>query len=160
LCCCVLLLGCGGNASRFGQRSLAVLAGATKVEVFRIDPREEAFEHKAGERRIGGYLITAQGYDQGQDFADRLAEILQDDKTFTNDYAKCFNPGVAYRVWKDAQAVEVLLCFMCDNLYCGPPTDRANETASFLGSPRRADLLRLTKEAFPDDKDIQALKDK
>ena len=69
-----------------------------------------------------------------------------------------FDPGVGFRVWKDDQAVEILICFGCNNLYCGPPTNRARENAAFGSSPRRSYLVRLAKEAFPDDKAIQRLK--
>jgi hypothetical protein len=34
------------------------------------------------------------------------------------------------------------------------------ENGSFKGSPRREDLVRLAKETFPDDKEIQALEEK
>jgi hypothetical protein len=137
--------------------------GATKVEVFRIDGEGEHVppaKLKAGEKTIGGYLVMGQGPDQGPAFADRLAEVLNDPGTYTKNYAKCFWPGVAFRVWKDGECEEVLICFMCDNLYRGPPKDFVMENASFNGSPRRRDLLRLAKEALPDDAAIQAIKDK
>jgi hypothetical protein len=64
---------------------------------------------------------------------------------------------VGFRAWKEEEAVDVLICFTCDNLYCGPPTDQAKENAGFRGSPRRDDLLQLAKEAFPEDAEIQSL---
>jgi hypothetical protein len=141
-----------------------VFADASKVEVFRLDGKEfskdEGGPLKKG-RRVGGFLVTAQGKDQGRKFAGKLLDILNDNKTYTNKYALCFWPGIAFRVWKEEECVEVLICFLCDNLYCGPPPKgMANENASFVGSPRRADLVRLAKEAFPDDKEIQGLVDK
>jgi hypothetical protein len=179
LSCPVLLLGCGfGNPTERerldsppGQTDLdsqsvknhldsktrPVFAEATKVEVFRLDGKDSSGEGK----RLGGYLVTARGQDQGREFARKLLDILNDDKTYTDEFAKCFWPGVAFRVWKDQEVIEVLLCFLCDNFYCGPPQKGlANENASFGGSPRRADLVRLAKAAFPDDKAIQALKEK
>ena len=156
----VLLLGCGARQGRLDRRTRAVLAGATKVEVFRLDGESEMKPKVAGERRIGGFLVTAQGQDQGKELADKLTAILSDEQTCTDNYAKCFWPGVAFRVWKGEETVEVLICFKCDNLYHGPPKDAAVYNASFLGSPRRPDLLRLVKEAFPDDKEVQGLKDK
>ena len=55
--------------------------------------------------------------------------------------------------------MDVIICFRCGNFYYGPPTDWAKENACFRGSPRTGDLVRLAKEAFPDDEKIQALKE-
>ena len=153
----LLLLGCGHH---FDGRTDAVLAGATKVEVFRIDSdmRPEAWKHYPEDaKRIGGYPVTAQEADQGKRFADKLAGVLSDGRTYSTMYAGCFNPGVAFRVWKGDESVDVVICFQCENFYCGPPQAEEMENASFHGTPARARLVRLAKEAFPDDQDIQAL---
>lgn len=157
----VVLIGCGGAAKKhFDDRTIAILSGATKVEVFRTDGYNDiatAKEKKPDEKRMGGYLVTAQGQDQGKEFAAKLSKILFDDRTYSNARAKCFWPGVAYRVWKDQECIDVLICFKCDNLYCGPPIERTFENASFWDSPLRSELVGLAKQAFPEDKQIQAL---
>jgi hypothetical protein len=164
-----VLLGCAdaprpdakGLASNYTDRTKAILSGATKVEVFRLDGEDLDLGGKTqatGERRIGGYRVTGQGPDQGREFAVRLAAVLSDEKTYTDRFAACFWPGVAFRVWKDEECVEVLICFKCQNFYCGPPKEAAMETASFSGSPARQRLLRLAKEAFPNDAEVQALR--
>ncbi len=162
LLCGMILVGCGAGKNRLGSRTMAVLAGATKVEVFRLDGQEIFFAPQPrpeGEKRVGGYLVTAQGQDQGKEFADRLADILADERTYSDARPTCFRPGVAFCVWKGEEVVDVLLCFQCSNFYCGPPKDPADDNACFKDSPRRPDLVRLAKEAFPDDKEIQALKE-
>lgn len=162
----VFLLGCGGGKGRLDWLTRGVLAGATKVEAFRIDAKNgpetspEDRRRVEGERRIGYWLITAQGRDQGKEFADKLAGILLDDKNYSDTFADCFEPGVAFRVWKGQESVDVVICFHCDNIYCGPPKPVEMENASLWDSPARARLVRLAKEAFPDDKDIQALEEK
>ncbi len=138
-----------------------VLAGATRVEVFRTEGMKEPPDGRrrtAGGPRIGGFLIIGRGQDQGKDFAARLADILFARDTYSWSYAACYMPGVAFRVWKGEEAVDVLICFKCDNFYCGPPTDQARETASFHGTLARSRLIRLAQQAFPDDKEIQELK--
>ena len=143
-------------------RTRAVLAGATRVEVFRTDGKNGPWIGKPrspGETRIGGFLVTARGQDRGKEFAAGLADVLLARRTYSWAYAGCYWPGVAFRVWKDEEAVEVLICFECNNFYCGPPTDRARDTASFVGSPLRPRLVRLAREAFPDDKEIQGLEE-
>jgi hypothetical protein len=151
---CLLLLNGGA------RRAAAKIAGASRVEVFRLDgmsPRTSP--PTIGARTIGGFPVTARGADQGGAFADRLAGLLSRPSTYSYAFAGCFWPGVAFRVWKGEECTEVLICFQCDNLYAGPPQDRAMENASFAGSPRRRDLVRLAKEAFPDDPEIQALEE-
>jgi hypothetical protein len=157
---CLALLGCG--TGRLDRRTRTILAGATKVEVFRIDARglpKASQPRPEGQRRISGFRVTVQRHDQDKEFAARLLEILADEKTHTDRFVKCFDPGVAFRVWKGDEVVDVLLCFKCNNFYCGPPKEFPSENGSFLGSPRRTDLVRLVKEAFPDDMEIQLLKE-
>jgi hypothetical protein len=139
----------------------AVLAGATKVEVFRTDGTNGPFDERPrapGEERIGGFRVTARGQDRGPEFAARLADVLLDGRTYSAARLACYWPGVAFRVWYGEEWVEVLICFHCDNLYCGPATERVPRTASFHSTAARARLVRLAKEAFPDE-EVQGLKE-
>ena len=159
----LLLCGCGAHKGLPDRHTTAILSGATKVEVFRIDGLMDppnAKPIKPGDPTVGGYAILARGKDQSSEFATKLADVLADDKTYADAYAKCFWPGVAFRVWKGEESVDVLICFICENIYIGPSTDKqVMENASFVGSPNRKRLVRLAKEAFPDDKEVQALND-
>jgi hypothetical protein len=149
---------------RLGDKTIAILQGATRVEVFRIDPDESAKRAK----RIGGYAITVTGKEQNKEFTGKLADVLLDDGTYVGDQAKCFEPGVAFRLWKDKESVEVVICFHCANLKL--TAKGANGDALDGGDSKKiggfggdkgsyGSLAKLAKEAFPDDKDIQALKD-
>jgi hypothetical protein len=163
-----MVLGCADGPTGkkpFNGRTADILAGATKVEVFRIDGGwDESGGHdpKAvgpGEPSVGGYAITVHGSDQGPTFAAKLNEVLSDPKTYTDQFAKCFWPAVAFRVWKGEEFVDVVICFKCHNFYIGPLTDKpVMENGSFSGSRNASRLLRLAKEAFPDDKEIHELK--
>ena len=148
-----------------GDKTIAILQSAARVEVFRIDPDDSA----KGPKRIGGYAITATGKELDKEFTGKLADVLLDDATYFGDQAKCFEPGVAFRLWKDKESVEVVICFHCANLKLtakgvkGDAIDddghpKSGGFGSTEGSYGR--LAKLAKEAFPDDKDIQALKDK
>jgi hypothetical protein len=149
---------------RLGDNTVAILQGATRVEVFRIDPDNSA----KGAKRIGGYAITATEKEQGQEFTGKLADALLDDATYFGDQAKCFEPGVAFRLWKEKESVEVVICFHCANLKLttnGAKGDAINDgghpkSGAFGGDKGSyGRLAKLAKEAFPDDKDIQTLKD-
>jgi hypothetical protein len=157
-----LMSGCdapqGDRLSRTVSASGAdILKGATRVEVFRVDPNRD--RTKDAKANIGGYGVISTGKEQGETFARRLADILLGNSVTTN-VKKCgLQPVVAYRLWKDKQSLEVLVCFRCDVLWphvvgeMGTPGPY--EYQDF--DPVRAKLLALTKEAFPDDKKIQAL---
>jgi hypothetical protein len=146
------------GGGRLDRRTRAILEGATRVEVFRLDGKNGPQPAAEGEERIGGFLVTARGKDQGKEFAGELADILADEKTYSRGGEACFWPGVAFRVWKGEECVEVLVCFLCDNFYCGPPAPGEGVKGSFHGTPARARLVRLAQEAFPEDKEIQGLK--
>jgi hypothetical protein len=77
-------MGCGSSKGRLDSRTSAILSGATKVEVFRIDGGKDSSDQtttKPGDLTVGGYPIIARGADQGPDFARQLADVLDDDKT-------------------------------------------------------------------------------
>jgi hypothetical protein len=165
----LLVLGCGlavcicGNRAwgehRLDDRTSAILKRADKVEVFYVDGSWPPKSPAPGEKAIGGWRVTSQGRDQGPEFATRLADILADEASYSQTFAGCFYPGVAFRVWSGEDCVDCILCFYCDNFYLGPPVEGrfAYETASFYDTPARRRLVRLAKEAFPDDPDIQNL---
>jgi hypothetical protein len=153
------MVGCNSSVKgRLDQRTLAVLAGATRVEAFRVLKRHTSEEEPKVKKRIGGFLLNPKGKALGKEFAKELADILSDDRTYSNAWAACFEPGVAFHAWKGDERIDILICFMCDNLYCGPPVENAGENVSFVGTPARAQLVRLVKQAFPEDQEIQSLK--
>jgi hypothetical protein len=158
------MLGCKSSesaetntAKRLDQGILAILEGATRVEAFRVLNLQTLKEEPKVKRRIGGFLVTPRGRTLGKEFGKELAGILSDDRTYSSAWAGCFNPGVAFYVWKGDERIDILICFVCENLYCGPPAENAHENVSFVGSPARAQLVRLVKQAFPEDKEIQGL---
>ena len=140
-----------------GEATIAVLQGATKVEAFRIEPEPEKLDGSL----IGGYPIKATGKQQNKEFAARLTTVLLDEKTLFGRQAKCFEPGIAFRLWKDKESVEVMICFDCKNLRLDTRNADGKQVKSTTGAfgPDIQPLLKLAKEAFPDDKEIQAIKE-
>lgn len=89
---------------------------------------------------------------QGKKFAARLAALLLDEKTYSAEGKFCEpNPGVAFRLWKGKQHVDVTLCFECNML-------QVNSVGGDFDHVRPA-LVTLAKEAFPDDAKIQKLQE-
>lgn len=143
---------------QLGEAGVALLKGATKVEAFRIDPKGGATEN-----HIAGHKILSKGSEKlDKDFAGRLGLVMTDEKTYTGTQARCFIPGVAYRVWKEKASAEVLICFACTNhrVIVKDADGKVVKQGGGGFGPDVAPLLKLAKEAFPGDKEIQEFKEK
>jgi hypothetical protein len=146
--------GCGDGISREGR---AVLREGTRVEVFRVS--SEPSRQPTGGPTIGRYPVLSQGKDLGPDFAARLADAVLGHPELDK---KCgIQPGVAFRVWRGDQCVEVLVCFKCDVLamHLGNGDWDWNSNMLRAFGSARAKLLALCKEALPDDPVIQGQPD-
>jgi hypothetical protein len=145
-----------------GKETLEVLLGATRVEGFRVNP--EQVKPPTDQKTIGGYPITATGQEQGKEFAKAIRHILFNEKTYLFDTTKrcAFAPGVAFRLWKGDEAVEVLLCFSCDELevIVKDPTGKELRRVREDSDPMRPALVGLAKKAFPKDPELQKLKER
>ena len=142
-----------------GDKATAILAKATRVQAFRISAEETG---KVGDDYIAGHRITAKGKKLGEEFAEKMTKTLFDEKTYDGQSAKCFEPGVAFRVWAGKEAVEVIICFRCTNFQVqvmGEKKD-SDEVREFGFGPGLEPFLALAREAFPDDREIQGLKSK
>ena len=144
-----------------GERVVGILASASRVEVFRVFP-EKPTEPMGKE--CGGYPVISTGKERDREFAAKVAAILFDEKTYDFEKAKkCeFQPGVGLRLWRDKDWVDVTFCFSCDELEVSSkkPDEKELRTSHEDFDAARPALVKLVKEAFPDDKEIQGLADK
>jgi hypothetical protein len=138
-----------------GQRVVSILSAPTKVEAFRVDP-EARHDWAKGTAKV-----------LGPDSPAALSAVLLNENTYRWEGdnpvgMRCvFQPGVAYRFWKDQEAVSVLVCFKCSEVAF--ETDNAEDKDRRIGraiwAQLRPEIVQLTKQIFPDDKAIQAIKD-
>jgi hypothetical protein len=144
-----------------GERPVGIIAGVTKVEVFRVNP-EKPTEPMGKE--CGGYPIISTAKEQTREFGLKIAAIVFDEKTYDWEKAKrcMFEPGVGFRLWREKDWVDVVICFHCDEIEIStiPPGEKDRKVSHEDCDAARAALVKLCKEAFPDDKEIQGLKDK
>jgi hypothetical protein len=139
----------------YREQVVSILKGATRVEVFRVAPRPDAKASKT----IDHYPVTTTGKEQGQEFASKLSAILMG-KGVVKSRKECgLDPGVGFRIWKGREAVDVVVCFKCDVLRVRLMNE---DSKDFNFGMRDFDdvrpaLLRLAKEAFPMDEEIQSL---
>jgi len=137
-----------------GQRVVALLKETTKIEAFRVDPKARRDWAKGPATELD------------KDFAAQVSRVLLDENTYrweggTPIGLRCiFVPAVAYRFWKDKEFVSVLVCFKCSEVafQSDNPDDKADPFRRAIMAKLRPEIVKLTKQAFPDDKDIQALK--
>lgn len=86
-------------------------------------------------------------------FAARLSKVLLDPSTYNGDNDLCFKPGIAYDFHNGQKYVRVKICFGCKHVQIG---DKLLNLDPKLGVPP---LIRLSKEAFPDLKWVQEMKE-
>jgi hypothetical protein len=154
-----------------GDPAVAVLAGATKVEVFRLEKTPTRPPKPAG---IGAdefqFAVTATGKVRGEEFAAKVRDLLFDPATRTPSGASGFRGDVGFTVWKDKESVTVVVDFegsqflVVDRDAAGK--ERRVAYGGFLfdakgGFDKGALFDRvkgLTVDAFPDDADLKKLK--
>ncbi|NUN47312.1 MAG: hypothetical protein HUU15_00605 [Candidatus Brocadiae bacterium] len=145
-----------------GESVVSILWSADRVECFRVHPEKPP---EPMGKECGGYPITATAEGRKADFARSIADILFDERTYLFDTAKrcAFEPGVGFRFWiREKEHVELLLCFHCDELevHYLPPGAREPKTAREDFDPARPALVRIVKDGFPKDEEIQKLEEK
>jgi hypothetical protein len=144
-----------------GERATGIVDSADRIDVFRIESTGRWREKKDDDRSFAGYPLLATAKPQGREYILRLANILKDDSNYEWGFNKqCgFNPGIGYRIWSGNASFIVVICLQCDDI--GVIPDETNPTNIHIQSAdhARPALLQLAKQAFPDDKELAALKD-
>lgn len=137
------------------RSATSILRNGTRAEAFRVSPK---YSPERTDITIGGYPIIATGAELGPEFVARLATVLRRWGVSKGSKKCTFEPGVAFRVWSGDRALDVLICFECDELWTHVVGDTGSSDDDVLDfAPVRADLVTLVKEAFPDNAKIQAL---
>lgn len=113
--------------------------------------------------KMNEFAVTAKGKTQGQQFARLLATLLFDEKTYMGAAKGCiFRPGVAFRVWKGNEFINVLICYSCREikLFKTDQQQERNAETDIWFDSAQSEFIMLAQEAFPDDQEIQALREK
>ena len=145
-----------------GEQVVETLSAPTKVQTFRLASRSEgpASPATGPTESLHGYRVAAAGPELDAAFGSRVATALFDPGSYQFDSAKAceFDPGVAFRVWKGREHLDVLLCFSCSEfrVYHPQPGGQVRRVGEDFDDNRRA-FVRLAKEAFPADPAINRL---
>jgi hypothetical protein len=154
-----------------GERTIAVLSGATRVEVFRL---EKQLGPKATPKTIGTdklqWTITATGKEKDKEFAAKVRALLFDEATRTLSGASGFRGDVAFRLWKDKESVTVIIDFDGSQFLIVTRDAEGKELHTAFGGflfdakgefdkgELFARVKALAVEAFPDDARLKGLK--
>lgn len=154
-----------------GERTVAVLAGATKVEAFRLEKQPAA---TPGKDTVGvdglQWPVTARGKELGAGFAAKVRDLLFDEATLQPSGAGGARGWVAFRLWRQKESVTVVVDFEGSHLYVATRDAAGKQTGTALGGflfdakgefddgTLFGRVKALALEAFPEDAGIKALK--
>ena len=150
----------------------SILVGADRVETFRLiedadierTPAELAEEQAASSgphvKKLDDYTILRVGPLQSRSFAAGLVGALSK-VNGPGMMTQCFSPGVGYRVWEGQAHVDLCVCFYCSGveIITKDATHKiVYQEHGSLGRSRAA-FLALSRQAFPNDAALAAVKD-
>jgi C-terminal peptidase prc len=136
---------------RVGEEAVAILSGATRVEVFSMSTSSQ----QDREDGIGGYALVSKGKDQGKKFAGELVDALfrlRDYRDGSDSKKGHLLPVVGLRLWKKKDYVEVLIAAGDE---VGVYTRDRKRFAFADSKAVRAALFRLASKALPGDKYVK-----
>ncbi len=135
-----------------GRRTMAILRGATRVDVHRLGTLSTDGKLDAAPSPASDGVATL-----GAPFAQRIADVLLDDKSYMFEVAKMciFQPGVRFQFWKGAESVGVNVCFVCNEIAV-QNLDAAELRIDDI-DPIRRKLLAFARDALPEDLELRTL---
>lgn len=136
-----------------------ILGDRAPTEIRRIIPSETPTNLRLeGIDFIAAYEVIGEPTPLASDQATTVRELTTDPAAFDSDgEATCkFRPGVAVRYGADADVIDLLVCFACDEVATVPLGGEVTQLATMPQSSRDA-LLSLAKAALPRDEAIQEL---
>jgi hypothetical protein len=146
------------------ERNRRVYREATALEVHRIEAEDgltlrgcgyprpvRGADPSSAELRFGARVGTS------FEVTRNLTYVLLEPGNLRGPVAKgcAFKPGVLVRAWDDPDAVDVVLCFECNDLVvyrAGRPVGESDF------APGRKSLVAAVKAALPDDPAIRSLR--
>lgn len=172
LLCCVLAAGSVLFVLLFGRdmrkefpsNVWRIVAAPDKVEVLRtkVPLEDDKFPPMHGMPLFGADIVSGT-VTPTPEWIDELRKAIASRGSYLWGLDKlCLpQPGVAVRFTREGEQADLLLCFECEMLSLGmTPPPGGGEHQKWLDFDRvNAKLVRLAKQALPDDAEIQSLKE-
>ena len=127
--------------------------------VFCLAAEEDAVLSGPHAQFLDNHAVLRVAPPQGQAFAATLRSALAQAGAEENG-VMCFDPGVGYRVWKGQSHTDICVCFYCEAVEIITKDARhkiLHQSRTDMGHARAA-FLALSRQAFPQDKALMALK--
>jgi len=142
-----------------GAAALDTVLHATQVDAYRLDAHSYVEDTSSGANRMHGYQITAGPVKLVPTQARAFSRLLTTpvSEFFRDAHKACIlQPGIGLRFTKAEHVIDILLCFSCDE-FAIYEDGRSINTEDF--DDVRPQLVKLAKQLYPNDKEIQALTD-
>lgn len=136
-----------------------IIGDRPATEIRRIIPSETPANLRLPELTyVADFEVLGQPDALTADQTATLAKLIADPAAFDADgEATCkFRPGVALRFGTAPDAIDLLVCFACDEV-AAVPSGQGIEQLALMPQSSRDVLLNLSKEALPNDEAIQEL---
>ena len=161
-----------------GRTAVQILQAGDRVEVFVVGPQPVGARGYADDNTgyelppgtpptIRRYPVRRVGASQGRAFAQQITRLILDERSYQPEMYPfgrsimkgcAFAPGVAFRVYARTRAVDVLVCFTCDEIAVALVAGKREMLVGDI-DPARAAFVRLAKEALSDVPEIAKLSD-
>lgn len=132
--------------------SQAFLELAEKVYAYRIESLR-ANDEELG--LVGGHRIIKEYGEMSDGFSMRLFEVFSRDDVNNGSTARCFLPGIAFRVVSGEESMDILVCLKCCSFVMLP--EGGDQHSGRFGGSGYEHVLKLVKDAFPDVKELKSL---
>jgi hypothetical protein len=145
-----------------GDTVLGSVAGATKVQVFRVSD-SGGLRPDPAKAIASDFVRGDAGKELDAKNLETLRALLYDDKSyrFDQDVSKCrFLPHFSFQMQTGIGTMEALVSFSCNQVLfiLGKPGGRWVPQGTFDLKPARKKLIELAKATFPTDAATQNLK--
>lgn len=145
-----------------GDTVLGSMAGATKVQVFRVSD-SGGLRPDPAKAIASDFVRGAPGKELDAETLKALRSLLYDDKSFRfdQDVSKCrFAPHLSFQMQSGIGTLEALVSFSCNQVLfiLGKPGGRWVPQGTFDFKPSRKKLIDLAKATLPQDAATQNLK--
>ncbi len=145
-----------------------ILAHADRVETFRLESESDGEVRTAAEsaviaalpeKLVQNHRVMRIGQPQGHELSTDLSRALAEADS-EQSFTQCFDPGVAFRVWQGKAHTDISICFFCSAMDITTEDAKHKVLDHYHPGLRysRPALLALSRQAFPDDKQLKALK--
>jgi hypothetical protein len=156
----------------FGERTIDILSGATRVEVFQLKAERVRETPATLGSNLFQWAIVATGKEKGAEFAARVRTFLLDGTAETFGWQPDLeHADVAFRLWKEKESVTVILHFESGDFLVvargadGKQIRAVGGNCAYTakrefdkGGKIFARMKALAVEAFPGDEKVKALK--